>query len=210
MPTAPTAFLAPCVEPLALLVRDWHVDGKLDEDDLERALTARARAWVDGVCEAQAAIPPEDVETLVALVAEQLGGEAALSDLAGEIATGWLLRAPFEGLLRAARPLPDGPGFVVSQAAEWLAVRPDWSYSGGRDGFEVRLEGLAAASPALKAYFGGLLARLSRASLPRDRSLDWRIEGVDGGALVVSAVVESGPGGGAGEQSRLRRAALVP
>ncbi|MBY0399139.1 hypothetical protein K2X89_02510 [Myxococcota bacterium] len=34
----PTAYLAPFVEPLALLVRDWQADGKLDEDDLERAL----------------------------------------------------------------------------------------------------------------------------------------------------------------------------
>lgn len=210
MPPASTAFLAPFVEPLALLVRDWHLAGKLDDDDLDRALTARARASVDGVCEARAAIPAEDVESLVALVAEQLGGEAALADLAGEIATGWLLRAPFEGLLRAARTLPDGPGFVVSQASEWLATAPDWSYTGSRDAFEVRLAGLASASPALKAFFGTLLARLSRASVARERALDGRIEGIDGGALVVSGVLEPGGADAEGEQARLRRAALVP
>lgn len=210
MPSVPTAFLAPFVEPLASLVRDWHVDGKLDEADLEHALTARARAWVDGIGEARGAIPAEDVESLVALVSEQLGGEAALADLAGEVATGWLLRAPFEGLLRAARPLVDGPGFVVSQASEALAVRPDWRYRGGREAFEVQLHGLAAASPALKAYLGTLLARLARAAVPRDRTFDWRVEGIDEGALVVSAVAEASPIDPAPALSRLRRAALVP
>lgn len=202
-----TAYLAPFVEPLALLVRDWQADGKLDEDDLERTLSARARAWVDGVCEASDPTPAEDVETLVALIATQLGGDAALSDLAGEIASDWLARPPVEGLLRAARTLVDGPGFVASQAATWLVQAPDWSYRGGRDGFELGLRGPASASPALKALLGALLVRL--ASAAARSPLDLRVEGQDAGPLVVSARLESSRTSDPVEESRLHRAALV-
>lgn len=202
-----TAYLAPFVEPLALLVRDWQADGKLDEDDLDRVLSARARAWVDGVCEASAPIPAEDVETLVTLIATQLGGDAALSDLAGEIASDWLARPPIEALVRAAGSLVDGPGFVASQAAAWLAAEPDWSYRGGRDGFELRLRGVASASPALKALLGALLVRLSSAAARSP--LDLHVLGLDGGALVVEAVCESSHASDPGEESRLHRAALV-
>ncbi|MBK7951335.1 MAG: hypothetical protein IPK00_21875 [Deltaproteobacteria bacterium] len=202
-----TAYLAPFVEPLALLVRDWQADGKLGEDDLDRALSARARAWVDGVCEASAPIPAEDVESLVALIASQLGGEAALSDLAGGIASNWLARPPVDAILRASRSLVDGPGFVASQAATWLVQAPDWSYRGGRDGFELGLRGPASASPALKALLGALLVRL--ASTAARSPLDLRVEGLDGGPLVVSARVESSRTSDPVEESRLHRAALV-
>ncbi|MFO0690810.1 MAG: hypothetical protein U0900_19085 [Myxococcota bacterium] len=202
-----TAYLAPFVEPLARLVRDWQADGKLDEDDLDRALSARARAWVDGVCEASVPTPAEDVETLVALVAGQLGGDAALSDLAGEIASDWLARPPIEGLLRAAGSLVDGPGLVASQAADWLVELPDWTYRGGREGFALALRGPAAASPGLKALLGALLVRLASASARSP--LDLRVEGLDGGALVVSGVAEPIRTNDPAEESRLHRAALV-
>lgn len=203
----PTAYLAPFVEPLARLVRDWQGDGKLDEDDLDRALSARARAWVDGVCEASAPTPADDVETLVALIAGQLGGEAALADLAGEIASDWIAQPPFDGLLRAGRSLVDGPGFVVGEAADRLVVDADWSYRGGRDAFALRLDGVASASPALKALLGALLVRLAGAA---SRSpLDLRVEGLDGGPLVVTATLEPPRASDPGEESRLHRAALV-
>jgi len=203
-----TAYLAPFVEPLARLVRDWQGDGKLDEDDLDRVLSARARAWVDGVCEANAPTPAEDVETLVALVAGQLGGEAALADLAGEIASEWLERSPFDGLLRAGRSLVDGPGFVAGEAAERLVVDPDWHYRGGRDAFALRLDGVAEASPALKALLGALLVRLAGAAA--HGPIDLHVEGLDGGPLVVTAALEPLRPRDPGEESRLHRAALVP
>jgi hypothetical protein len=203
-----TAYLAPFVEPLALLVRDWQADGKLGEDDLDRSLSPRARAWVDGVCGASAATPEEDVETLVALVASQLGGDAALSDLAGEIASGWLGRPPFDGLVRAARIIVDGPGFAASQTATWLAAEPDWSYTGGRESFDLRLRGVASASPALKALLGALLARVASAASPR--RLDLRVEGIDGGELVVCAVALADRSGDPAREVRLHRAVLAP
>ena len=196
------------VEALAARLRRWQDEGKLDEEDLDRALSAQARAWVDGVCEASTATPSADVETLVALVAEQLGGDAALSDLAAEIASGWLSESPFEGLLRSARALVDGPGFVASQASEWLVDEPDWSYTGGHDSFALRLRGVSSASPATKALLGTLLARLAGAA--SRSTFDIRLEGLDGGELVVSGRLDPQPLGDPSRQTRLHRAALVP
>lgn len=206
MSTSPYSTLF--VEPLAARIRRWHDEGKLDEEALDRALSAQARAWVDGVCEASAATPSADVETLVALVAEQLGGDAALSDLGAEIAAGWLSGSPFEGLLRSARSLVDGPGFVASQASEWLVEEPDWFYTGDRESFALRLRGVASASPATKALLGTLLARLAGAA--SRSTFDMRVEGLDGGDLVVSGSLDPQPLAEASRETRLHRAALVP
>ena len=66
------------VQPIARRVSDGVVSGKLDEDDLERALSADARNWVDHVLPATDWAPLQDVEGLVGLVAAQLGGETGL------------------------------------------------------------------------------------------------------------------------------------
>lgn len=195
------------VEPLAERVRGWLVCGKLDDDEVDRALSTQARAWVEGACEATLATPLEDVETLVALVAEQLGGETALSDLAGEIVAEWVARGPIEGLLRAALPLADAAGFVVSQASEWLVVAPDWSYTGGREAFELRIRGLSDASPALRALLGALLARLAAAG--SKRALDVRVRGLDEAELVIAGRVVASRLADPADESRLHRAALV-
>ncbi len=201
-----TAYHALFVESLASRLRAWQAEGKLDLDDLDRSLSPRARAWVEGSCEA-AATPAEDVETLVALAAEQFGGEAALAELAGGIAPAWQERVPFADLLRAARSLVDGPGFVVSQAAELLVVAPDWSFSGSREHFSVRLEGVASASPALKSYLGALLARL--ASAAAGASCEVHVEGLDQGALCVSGRRDPDRIDRSGDAVRLARAALA-
>lgn len=201
-----TAYHALFVESLASRLRAWQAEGKLDFDDLDRGLSPQARAWVEGSCEA-AATPAEDVESLVALAADQVGGAAGLAELAGEIVPEWRDRMPFAGLVRAARALADGPGFVVSQAAEWLVVAPDWSFTGGRDHFDVRLEGVASASPALKAYLGALLARLAAAAA--DAATDVRVDGVDRGALRVSGSRALGPVDRSDDAVRLARAALA-
>ncbi len=198
---------APFVEPLAERVRDFLACGKLDDDAVDRALTAPARAWVEGACEATQATPLADVESLVALVASQVGGDDGLSALADEIVAGWGARPPIAGLLRAARPLVDGPGFVVSQASDWLVVAPDWSYRGGREAFELRIRGLAEASPGLRALLGALLARLAAAGAKR--ALDVRVQGVDGPELVIAGRAERAGATDPAEVGRLRRAALV-
>ena len=195
------------VEPLAECVRWWLASGKLSDDEVDRALSAEARAWVEGACEATRATPLEDVETLVALVADQLGGEAALAEFAGEIVAGWAARAPIEGLLRTALPLADGAGFVASQASEWLVVAPEWSYAGGCDEFELRIHGLSAASPALRALLGALLASLAAAGSPR--ALDVRVRGVDDAELVIAGRAAASQSTDPAGESRLHRAALV-
>ncbi len=195
------------VEPLAERVRFWLACGKLADDDVDGMLSAQARAWVEGACEATLATPLEDVETLVALVSEQLGGESALSDLAAEIVAVWVTRSPIAGLLRAALPLADGAGFVASQASECLVVAPDWSYEGGRDEFELRIDGLSAASPELRALLGALLARLAVAG--SKRALDVRVRGVDDAELVIAGRIASARVADPADESRLHRAALV-
>jgi len=203
----PAAYRAAFVEPLAERVRAWLAEGKLDEDDLDRVLTAPARARVDGVCEASAATAAEDVESLVALLAGQLGGEAGLEELAGEIARGSFAERLLEPIQRAAQALVDGAAFAASQAADRLVADPDWRVESGRDGFALELRGVAGASPALKALLGGLLARIAGSSARS--ALDVRVEGQDGGALVVRGVAGAASVDDPSGATRLARAVLA-
>jgi len=194
------------VQPIADRVRAWYQAGKLDEDDLERALSTEARAFVDHSIAAGDWAPLSDVEGLVGLAAEQIGGETGLVEWADEIVGDWLLEASVEGLMVRARGIVDGPGFVVSQASELLVRNSVWRYDGGRDGFSVRLIGIAEASPALKALIGSTLARLAAGADSRD--FDVRFDGLDGEELVVFGELEISDTALA--ESRLHRAALIP
>lgn len=207
VPPSEIALRAPFVDLLADCVRELVANGKLDDDAVDRGLSAPARAWVEGAVEATRSTPLADVETLVALVASQVGGEAGLAERADPIVAGWASRAPFASWLRASEALVDGPGFVVSQASEWLVVSPEWTYAGGRDGFEVAVHGLPAASPGLLALLGALLARI--AARGSKRALDVRVRGVDGGPLVISGQVPSTADPDPAEECRLHRAALA-
>lgn len=194
------------VQPIADRVRDWFHAGKLDEDDLERALSSDARAFVDHSIAARDWAPLRDVEGLIALAAEQLGGETGIVEWADEIVADWLLEAEVEGLMAQSRAIVDGPGFVVSQASELLVRESVWRYDGGREGFSVRLLGMAEVSPALKALLGATLARLAAGACAR--ALDVRFDGIDGDELVVFGELEMGDASLA--ESRLHRAALIP
>jgi hypothetical protein len=193
------------VEAIAQRIRGWNLDGKISEDDLEYALTADARALVDHSMGSVDWAPLGDVEGLLSLVAEQIGGETGLVEWAEDLVECWQDEAPIEDLLRAGRSLADAPGFVVSQASELLIRNADWTYDGGRSAFSVRLRGLGDASPALKALLGALLARLAMA--PRDRDFDVRFDGIDSDDLIVfgEALSADDPN----EESRLHRAALI-
>lgn len=194
------------VQPLADRVRQWVHAGKLDEDDLERALSSQARDFVDHSIAARNWVPLSDIEGLVTLAAEQLGGETGLVEWADEIVRDWLLEASVDGLMNRARSLVDGPGFIVSQSSELLVRADGWCYDGGRESFAVRLLGMAGASPALKALLGATLARLAAAASARE--FDVRFEGVDGEELVIFGELEMGDATLA--ESRLHRAALIP
>lgn len=195
------------VEALAERVRCWLAEGKLDDDQVDDGLSGPARAWVEGTCEATQSTPLEDVETLVALVSAQLGGDAALAELADGIVAGWIARGPVGGLIRAGLPLVDGAGLVASQASEWLVVAPDWSYEGGAETFALRLRGLSAASPALRALLGALLARLAAAG--SKRAFDIRVGGIDEPELVIEGHALPPRGSDPADESRLHRAALA-
>ncbi|HPG27730.1 MAG: hypothetical protein H6748_04740 [Spirochaetaceae bacterium] len=199
------------VAPLAERIRGWLRAGKLLEEDLERVLSVDARALVDHPVDPSDRVPVADVEGLVALASEQLGGDPALVEWAEAIVDEWCRGDHFDAILRAAPRLVDAPGFVVAQAGERLLGRSDWRYEGGRRGFAVRLAGLEGASSALKSWTGALLARL--ASEVGEPGLDVRFEGVDAGALVVfgEPTVPAGSEDDAAElrESRLLRAALV-
>lgn len=207
VPPSSGALRAPLVEALAARVRDGLACGKLDDDTVDRALTGTARAWVEGACDATAATPLADVESLVALIGSQLGGEAELATLADGILAGWSGQPQIEAWRRAGAALVDGPGFIASQASEWLLTSPDWAYSGGRDGFSLEVRGLIPASPALRALFGALVARLCAAGSPRP--LDVRVQGVDGEVLVIAGRAARARDVDPAEESRLYRAALA-
>jgi len=194
------------VEPLAQRLRAWCSAGKLEEDDLERALSQDARAWIDHSISTGDWVAIEDVEGLVAIAADQLGGETGLVDWADELVADWLLEGAVTDLTTAGEGLVDGPGFVVSQASTLLIRGGGWSYEGGARAFQVQLRGLETASVALASLLGACLARLAEAV--DLGALDVRFEGVDGDDLVVFG--EVGPVDMGLAESRLHRAALVP
>jgi hypothetical protein len=149
-----------------------------------------------------------DVESLVDLMADQIGGETGFVEWADEIVEGWREELVISELLRGSRSLVDAPGYLVCMASERLLRGAHWRYEGGRTTFSVRLPDLAEASPALKALLGAVLARL--AASPQDGRFDVRFEGVDGPELIVFGETESQPAiDDALGESRLHRAALI-
>lgn len=196
------------VAPIAQRIRQWIDAGKINEDDLANALSSDARAFVDHSMDPSDWAPLEDVEDLVRLVADQIGGEAALVDWSEAILESERVESPIEGLIHSGRSLVDAPGFVVSQASELLVRDADWRYEGGRSAFSVRLRGVSDVSPALKSLLGGLLARLAESSSARD--FDVRFDGIDGEDLVVfGEVVWEGELQVDERESRLHQAALI-
>jgi hypothetical protein len=194
------------VQPVAHRVREWFLAGKIDEGQLERGLTFAARAYVDHEIAGRDWAPISDVEGLVGLAADQLGGETGLVDWAEEIVQGWTLEGPIEALIASARRIVDGPGLVACRASELLLRTSGWQYEGGRESFCVRLQGVEQASPALKALLGATLGRLAAAG--DSREFDVRFDGLDGGELVIFGEVEAADVAAA--ESRLHRAALIP
>jgi hypothetical protein len=193
------------VQPIIQRVREWNAEGKITEDDLERALSTDARAHVDHSIGRSDWASLGDVECLVALAAEQIGGETGFVEWAEEVVESWGEEESIERLMRAGRSLPDAPGFIVSQVSEILVRDADWLYDGGRLAFSVRLRGMSHASPALKSFLGALLAGIAVAS--KDRDFDVRFEGVDHDDLVIFG--EHPVHDDVGRESRLHRAALI-
>jgi len=194
------------LQPLANRVRGWLDAGKLDEDDLESALTSNARAFLDHPLAACDWATLEDVESLIALASSQLGGDTGLVEAAESIVDEWCRSEEIGALVEISRGLIDGPGFLVCQASERLVRHSAWVYEGGRDAFSLRVEGCESASLELRALLGGTLSRLSTRA--EARVYDVRFEGVDGSDLVVFGELESGLA--EQEESRLHRAALIP
>jgi len=194
------------VEPIAERIRGWNVAGKISEEDLDNALSGNARALIDHSLSEEDWAPLDDVEGLIGLAAEQIGGETGVVEWADEIVLGWQEKAAIENLVKAGRSLTDSPGFVVSQASALFLREADWHYGGGRSSFNVRLGGMSEVSPALKALIGALLARL--AMMPTDLDFDVRFDGVDGGDLVVFGEI-AGQENDEGGEGRLHQAALI-
>ena len=194
------------LQPLAKRIRGWLADGKLDENDLEQALSSNARAFIDHEVAREDWAMLADVEGLVGLIADQLGGEPGIVEWASEVVEEWLVESPIEQLLRSARRLADAPGFVVSQASERLVRDGRWCYEGGGERFMVRLSGIAETSAPFKALVGGTLARLAERA--GASAFDVRFDGIDGDELVIFGELECGDRSLA--ESRLQRAALIP
>ncbi len=194
------------VTPVADLLRRWTLAGKLDEDDLERTLSANAQALVDHPMDPADWAQLSDVEGMVGLAASELGGEAGLVDWAEEVVSEWIDSGQLSDLLGSARALVDSEGFAVSEASSLFVREPRWQYEGSARGFSVRVSGVAEASPALKALLGGILSRL--AEQVSEVSFDVRVDGVDASDLVIFGEAENGPDPSA--EGRLHRAALIP
>ena len=78
------------VQPLAQRIKDWCAAGKLDEEDLDRALSEEARAWVEHSIADGDWAPLRDVEGLIRIAAEQLGGETGLVEWAPDLVEAWV------------------------------------------------------------------------------------------------------------------------
>jgi hypothetical protein len=152
------------IAPLVQRIAGWLDTGKLDEAELDGALTPNARSIVDPSTDFTDWVPLADVETLVAVVAGQLGGETGLADWAQTVVDGWADEQRVVSIRQAARGLVDGPGYVVIQSSKQLIRDSDWHYEGGRNRFSVRLGGLETASSDLRALLGALLSRLAEAT----------------------------------------------
>lgn len=214
-----TQLSALFVAPIADLLRGWTLAGKLDEDDLDRALGANAQALLDHPMDPSDWAQLSDIEGMVGLAASELGGEAGLVEWADDVVSAWMASGEFSTLLESARALIDSEGFAVSQASALFVRDPRWQYEGGVGGFSVRVGGVAEASPALKALLGGFLSRL--AERVSEASFDVRVEGVDGvdgtsgvnaADLVIFGEAETESEGGTDPlaKGRLHRAALIP
>jgi hypothetical protein len=199
------------VQPLTLRLEEWVADGKLSEEDLERALGSDARALLDHGMARSDWVPLELVEPLVTLVAMQLGGETGLVDWAGEIAGDWRDREAIRDLAARGQALVDGPGFVATQLADMLVRDCRWQYEGGRSHFSVHLLDVGAATLELKALIGALLSRLVEFAV--ESELDVRFTGVDEPELVLFAERRgrspADPPMDPTREGRLYRAALV-
>ena len=195
------------VQPIAQRIADWTESGKVEEEALD-ALTTEARAWVDHSIASTDWAALDDVEGLVELASIQLGGETGLVEWADAIAHDLLETEPIADIVeRAGRLTEDGPGFAASQSSDHLLRWVRWQYEGGGARFSIRLDGMGAASTALKSLVGACLARIAGAGDPR--TFDTRFEGVDGDELAVFGELEDdrlSPD----ESSRLHRAALIP
>jgi hypothetical protein len=198
------------VQPIAQRVGAWLANGKLDEDDLDATLSSTARGWLDHSIAASDWAPQAELEELVAIAAEQLGGEAGLVEWADDIVSDWLVNSQLSTLVSGAQRLVDGPGFIASQAGEQLLRSSRWTYEGSSGSFSVRLEGAEALGPALKALLGACLARL--AAEGDTRAFDVRFEGVDDAELIVFGELDDSKTSDEESQvvSRLYRAALIP
>ena len=195
------------IQPLAQRIAGWLDTGKLDDEDLDDALTPNARSIVDPSTDFTHWVPLDDVETLVAVVANQLGGETGLADWAQTIVDGWVDEQRVVSILRDARGLVDGPGYAVVQSSKRLIRDSQWHYEGGRDRFSVRLSGLETASSPLKALLGALLSRLAEAT--ENGFEDVRFTGVDAAELLVFGERRKLDPVDEKSESRLHRAALV-
>jgi len=195
------------IEPLAQRIADWLDTGKLDEADLDGALTPNARALVDPSTDSTDWVPLADVETLVAVVAGQLGGEAGLAGWAQTVVDGWADEQRVVSILQDARGLVDAPGYVVIESSKRLIRASDWHYEGGRNRFSVRLCGLESASSDLKALLGALLSRLAEAT--EQGFEDVRFEGGAAADLLVCGERSGVDPIDEESESRLHRAALA-
>jgi len=192
---------------LANQISNWLDAGKLDADDLDRVLTPNGSSIVEASANFMEWVPLEDVEALVSVLSDQLGGGTGIVEWAEEIVDGWALESPFDLVLRQASRLVDGAGYVVSQSSEVLIRNGVWRFEGGRGHFSVRLIGLEAMSADLKTLLGALLSRLAeRADCGFD---DLRFDGVDGDTLCIFGEGPKIVSIDESSSDRLHRAALI-
>lgn len=195
------------VEPLARQIDHWIERGKLDDTDLDRILSPDARSIIDLPASASIWMPIAEVETLVALVAEQLGGGTGLVEWSRQVVHQWQEEERIASLVADARGIVDAAGYVVSQLSEWLVLDPEWRCESGRERFAVSIFGLSDASVDLRTLLGALLAGVAESG--GTGFDDVRFEGVDAGALVVFGERDASALLDDSGESRLHRAALI-